>query len=155
MASDIAIHDAPVWREQANFLIFADLSDGDLHGRWEQLWARQLGDDEFVLCCIPYFTYGMALGDHVRTGPTKGRKYVVSAITACSGHRVVRCWLKDATLKGRERLESVLGAGNLLHEWSSTNLVAIDVAGKPGEELSAFLETALASSIAVEWGDAP
>jgi hypothetical protein len=31
----------------------------------EQLWARQVGDRHFELCCIPYFVYDLALGDVV------------------------------------------------------------------------------------------
>jgi hypothetical protein len=59
----IATHDYPAWRAQANYLIMADLSPWGLQDRWEQLWASQVAEDEFILCCIPFFTYGMALGD--------------------------------------------------------------------------------------------
>src|SRR5690625_5461577 len=67
MNSKIAVHAHPAWRDKANFMIFADLSESGLSGRWEQLWSRQLSETEFQLCCIPFFTYGLALGDRVTT----------------------------------------------------------------------------------------
>lgn len=51
MASEIATHDAPAWQERANFIIFADLSSAGMPGRWEQLWARQLGEARDTLRC--------------------------------------------------------------------------------------------------------
>jgi len=50
-------HETPVWRERANFIIGAAL---DAPGKWEQLWARQVGPNRFELCCIPFMTYGLA-----------------------------------------------------------------------------------------------
>jgi hypothetical protein len=31
------------------------------------LWARQVGDRRFEICCIPFFLYDVALGDVVET----------------------------------------------------------------------------------------
>lgn len=153
MASEIATHDAPVWKVRANFLIFADLSAAEMPGRWEQLWARQLGESEFELCCIPYFAYGLALGDAVRTQPSGGRRYVVAEAHARSGRRVLRLWLKNAAAGGRERLLRHLESESPLHEWSSDNLLAIDVLpGGPEAELSALLADLPRLGVDVEWG---
>jgi hypothetical protein len=57
---EVAVHLAPVWRERANCLIFANIAEGGLPKRWEQLWARRVGDARFVLCCIPFFAYDRA-----------------------------------------------------------------------------------------------
>ena len=153
MASQIATHEAPVWKEKANFLIFADLLAAGMAGRWEQLWARQLGEAEFELCCIPYFTYGLALGDAVRTQPSGGRRYVVTEVHARSGRRVLRLWLKKAHARGREHVLRHLESHSPLHEWSSDNLLAIDVpAGGPDPELSALLADLPRLGVDVEWG---
>src|SRR5690625_2025607 len=90
MNSRIAVHAHPAWRDKANFMIFADLSESGLSGRWEQLWSRQLSETEFQLCCIPFFTYGLALGDRVTTGPAKDKKYVILSVTRKSGRLVYR-----------------------------------------------------------------
>ena len=154
MASEIATHDAPVWQDRANFIIFADLSSAGMPGRWEQLWARQLGEAEFDLCCIPYFTYSLALGDRVRTQPSGGRRYVVAEVHARSGRRVVRLWLKEAQARGRECVLRHLESSSPLHEWSSDNLLAIDVpAGGPDPVLSALLAELPNLGVDVEWAD--
>lgn len=75
----IATHDNPVWRSKANFLIAADLSENGLEGASEQLWARREADNEFIICCIPFFTYGISLGDHVATFMDESRKYIFFA----------------------------------------------------------------------------
>lgn len=154
MASEIATHDAPAWQERANFIIFADLSSAGMPGRWEQLWARQLGEAEFELCCIPYFTYSLALGDRVRTQPSGGRRYVVAEVHARSGRRVLRLWLKEAQARGKECVLRYLESSSPLHEWSSDNLLAIDVpAGGPDPVLSALLAELPNLGVDVEWAD--
>jgi hypothetical protein len=49
-----------------------DLSDSGMPGRWEQLWARRTGANEFVICAIPFFAYGLALGDRVTAASATG-----------------------------------------------------------------------------------
>jgi hypothetical protein len=155
MGTEIATHDNPAWRDIANFLIFADLSEFGLEGRWEQLWAQQLGGNEFMLCCIPYFAYGVALGDRLCTAPSRGKKYVLSKVVSRSGHRVLRLWLKHSRPDARKRVQDVLAVSALLHEWNSANLVAIDVtdSAKIPAELNDLLENLGALSIDAEWGD--
>lgn len=67
-----SVHREPVWRDRANFVVNAPLPE---EGRYEQLWSRQLSDDCFEVCCIPFFLYDVALGDVVQTKPQAGRKY--------------------------------------------------------------------------------
>lgn len=140
MATDIATHPNPAWREKANFLIFADLEDHGMPGRWEQLWARQEGE-EFELCCIPFFTYGLALGDRVRTAPRGGRRYVVASREAPSGRAVGRLWLKgvkDPSI--RSAVEEFVRERGWLSEWRSS-LLALDLPDQQAwQELSAFTE---------------
>ena len=51
MATDVITHANPVWRERANFIIAAGISDPppDTLRRWEQLWARQIGEHRFEI----------------------------------------------------------------------------------------------------------
>ncbi|NOV98762.1 hypothetical protein HDG69_003357 [Isoptericola halotolerans] len=57
-----SVHDEPAWRERASFIVHAALPE---QGRYEQLWCRQVSDDTFEVCCIPFFLYDVALGDLV------------------------------------------------------------------------------------------
>lgn len=131
MTEQIAIHSEPAWQDRANFLIFADLADHDMPGRMEQLWAQQMDRDEFVLCCIPFFTYGLALGDRVKTSPRGGREYVISERLHSSGRITYRCWFGDLAPATRDkaRLDAVVlcQREGWLFEWSSTNLLAVDI----------------------------
>ena len=52
-----ALHMNPVWRDKANFIIDAELGEGQ--GKYEQLWVRKIENQEkqFEVCCIPAFLY--------------------------------------------------------------------------------------------------
>jgi hypothetical protein len=94
--SSFVVHQDPVWREHSNFVINAYLPETDQTREFEQLFARQISDDRFELCCIPFFLFDMALGDIVRTAPTGGRQYVVTEVETPSGRYVFRAWFGES-----------------------------------------------------------
>ena len=156
MESSFATHAAPVWRDRANYLIVADLASYDMPGRWEQLWARQIADEEFEICCIPYFTYGLALGDIVRTRQSGSTTHVVADLLQRSGRQVLRLWLKDADTAGVEQVYAYLVKQAPLHEWSSQNLLAIDLPPDNAvgiQQLAVLLEELKKFGIEAEWGN--
>jgi hypothetical protein len=120
-----AQHDTPVWRERADFIVGAPL---DEPGKWEQLWARQLGPNRFELCCIPFMTYGLALGDVVETETRDGHDHLVSRVVEPSGRFAMRVWFLDTSVAD-EVAERLTAAGCLL-EWRGhwSRLVAVDAA---------------------------
>jgi hypothetical protein len=113
-----AVHDAPVWRDRASFVLGAPLRE---EGRAEQLWARQVTDWRFEICCIPFFVYDIALGDIVETDA----QYDVVRVVERSGRFVFRVWFGDA-FHPRQGVADELAELGALLEWSSTNLLAID-----------------------------
>ncbi|UAL29269.1 DUF4265 domain-containing protein [Nocardioides rotundus] len=86
-AEQFSTHAEPVWRERANFIINAPLPEA---GRFEQLWAKQVGENQFEICCIPFFLYDLALGDTVETAPQGSRQYVLSRVLNRSGRYLPR-----------------------------------------------------------------
>jgi hypothetical protein len=122
---DIATHDLPVWRSRANFLIMADLTPHGMSGKLEQLWARRIGDRAFEICCIPFFTYGIALGDSVETNGD----YRVLGIVNKGGHRNLRV----AIVKGaqteqlHEAIHGWLDSAGFLYEWRGGGYAAVDL----------------------------
>lgn len=144
MEADGLVHLNPVWRERANFIIGALLppdKDGALR-KWEQLWARQLGDDHFEICCIPFFVYDLALGDKVETASELGSSYIVQRVIERSGHWTLRVWFGDAK-PGEEILGEVLSEIHQLGcpmEFYSANLLAISA---PTEEQAIALTEVL------------
>lgn len=59
----IATHQEAVWRDRADYIIRVDLADHGMPGSAEQMWTRATSDGMYEICCIPFFTYGIALGD--------------------------------------------------------------------------------------------
>lgn len=51
-AEQFSIHAEPAWRERSNLIINAPLPEA---GRFEQLWTKQVGENQFEICCIPFF----------------------------------------------------------------------------------------------------
>jgi Domain of unknown function (DUF4265) len=147
--ADIATHEDPAWMQQANFIIVADLGAHGMQGRLEQMWAKQLGETEFILCCIPFFTYGMALGDRVFTSSREDRRYIIEEVRGRSGRRVSRLWLKDVDEAGRVEVKAYISEQRLLSEWYSINLLALDIPEVPevAEEIRSFLQ-----QFAERWG---
>ena len=125
MSGQFLTHDDPVWRERSNFIIHAELPERD--GRMEQLWARQISECTFEVCCIPFFIFDVALGDIVETAPAGGKKYVLSSVVTSSGRYVFRVWFGESFHPRYEVAAELMALGALV-EWSSVNLLAADAA---------------------------
>jgi hypothetical protein len=124
---EFVVHEEPVWRDRANFIVNAELRESDSPKRFEQLWTRQVGDDQFEVCCVPFFLYDIALGDIVRTAPRGERRYVVERVIRPSGRYVFRVWLGlGESFVPRETIAEALRELGALTEWSSVNLLAVD-----------------------------
>ena len=122
--NDIAVHATPAWRAKANFLIKCDLSRCGMSGRSEQLWARKIDSNRFEVCCIPFFTYGIALGDTVQTD----EDYLILKVIHTVGHKTLRVAISNpnridqihqAILEHLDRIGSV-------YESYSCGYVAVD-----------------------------
>jgi len=135
---DFVVHLSPSRRDQADFLINADMEAGGAR-RFEQLWVRQLGEARFELCCIPFFVYDLALGDEVDTEPAGERQYILARVVRPSGDYTFRVWFGDCDYPdARAKLVEALQAGGWLFEWYWENLLAIDAAD--GERAQALAD---------------
>ena len=122
----IKTHVDPVWRDRSNFLIHAIAEDGK-PPVLEQLWARQLADNRFEICCIPFFVYDLALGDEVETFRGGEMYYVIKDVVKRSGHYTFRVWFGDSVDPDvRNRVTTEAELANCLCEWYSTELLGID-----------------------------
>lgn len=134
-----ARHNAPAWRNRANFVIAADIAASPEKQEWEQLWARKISDTRFEICCIPFFAYDLALGDEVETDGD----HVLRRVLKASGHFTFRVWFGNSTDPGdRTRAMEIVQREGCEHEWSSENLLAIDA---PTQETAQALAVALAA----------
>ena len=116
-------HAEPVWRERSDFIINAPLAEA---GRFEQLWVEKVGENQFRVCCIPFFLYDLALGDVVETAAQGERRYVFSRVLMKSGRYVFRAYFERPQYRFRDASVEELGRLDALVEWSSPSLLAID-----------------------------
>jgi hypothetical protein len=137
-ATEFVVHQDPVWRDRSNFIISVELPEKDRPRRFEQLFARQLSEDRFEVCCIPFFVFDIALGDVVGTSPRSDRQYVVEKVAEPSGRYVFRVWFGDSFQPRDEIAEELKALGSLL-EWSSLNLLAVDAVNQEHAQLVADL----------------
>lgn len=132
-----ATHEQPIWRERANFIINAAMPE---FGRFEQLWTKQVGENQFEICCIPYFLYDLALGDTVETCPQGERQYVLSRVLQRSGRYVFRAFFERPQYRYREGTAEAVQALGAQVEWSSPSLLAIDVDGASAQSVADYLQ---------------
>ena len=62
---DYKIHLHPVRGEAADSIVHAVVEHEGSRDIRESLWAKHLGGNRYESCCIPFFVYGLALGDEV------------------------------------------------------------------------------------------
>jgi hypothetical protein len=95
IAPEIKVHLNPVWRDKADFIIRAKCGDVTQGYFWEQLWARELGENRFMLCCIPFFAYDLSIGDEVETTTEQEVEYVISRTVKKSSYYTFRIWFEN------------------------------------------------------------
>lgn len=120
---NIAWHYNPV--HASDFFIRADLSDYGMPGRFEQIWVKTINDRVFQVCCVPFFVYGIALGDLVETDD----EFTFQRIASKSGHKTLRIAVAKKTDDAHLHTvchEWVVQSG-LLHEWYSDGYLAVDL----------------------------
>ena len=132
MSDRIATHQQP---PDAEFLVHADLEPHGLAGAREQLWVKQVDERRFVMRSLPFFTYGIALGDEVSTDET----LTITGVLTRSGHRLLRVAVEgDAADDFHQEFHPLLDEERLVHEWRGLGYVAIDL--PPERDLSRLTE---------------
>jgi Domain of unknown function (DUF4265) len=123
----IATHANPVRRPVPSFMLRAPLDDIEGGGNYEQLWTKRVGEDRFEVCCIPFFAYGLALGDVVRADAGSG--YLIQSVAERSGNGVVRVAVKrrEDVEAMHPRIHDLLGKLEYLHEWFAPGYVAVSL----------------------------
>jgi hypothetical protein len=128
----IATHQQP---PDADFLVHADLEPHGLAGAREQLWVKQVDERRFVMRSLPFFTYGIALGDEVSTDET----LTITGVLRRSAHRLLRVAVEgDGADHFHQEFHPLLDEERLVHEWRGVGYVAIDT--PPERDLSRLTE---------------
>ncbi|MBD3771891.1 MAG: DUF4265 domain-containing protein [Rhodobacterales bacterium] len=131
-----AVHSSPVWQDRANFILAAHLGTKDGRNEWEQLWGEEVGPNRYVLCCIPFFAYDIALGDEVETDSNS----TIEKVVRRSGQVTFRIWLGGTTPENCQNLVSEVEAAGALLECSSENLLALSVSERHAQKIANILQ---------------
>jgi len=100
----------------------------------ETIWARALGDGLFVLDNVPFFAYGLSLGDKVYARPTSESILEYSDVAERGGHSTYRVVLSDSVAGTRaEAYWQELQALGCDREIATSRLWAFDLA--PGVDI--------------------
>lgn len=151
------VHDDPVGRAARNYLAQADLAPFGLDGQMEQLWLKPLDDGTFTIVCIPFCTYGLALGDRVRLSGNDR----VAEVLGFSGRRVLRMLLMPGPDPERlpqavARIKNTIKEAGLLSEWNGDRHLAVDIPSQTNpSKLFEVMEREVTQAGAFwEWADA-
>lgn len=147
ISGDTITHEYPLRRGMSNFIIFADIGkdDPDEDWKWEQLWARERGENLFELCCVPFFAYGLAMEDIVETSPLKGKHFVIRKVIKSSGNYTYRVFFsqKGNWTKIISDIESLGCAVEI--RWNKSKVIGINVPFEKRQLLEGFLSPLVAS----------
>jgi hypothetical protein len=150
----IITHADPAWRERTNFIARLDLAQHGEPGRYEQVWTRTDDQHLFELCCIPFFTYGISLGDTLQID----RKTGTHTIHQKSGHRTIRIVFrsdKAAHQQHNQLHDTLTGTLGCLAEFHGVHYAAIDLA--TDHQASAVIDMLAplhdAGALIWEWAD--
>jgi Domain of unknown function (DUF4265) len=150
----LATHATPARLDPDAVLVEVDLEAFGMPGRREQLSTSPIAPDRFEVGCIPFFTYGIALGDVVSARKGDDAAWVMEGVVTRSGHRTVRLAIESAARAQElhEHLHTLVAETGLAHEWHGSGYVAIDIPpDKPPEEvLRLFAEHVKAEAIVAE-----
>lgn len=147
----IVTHDHPAARSRTNYIIRLSLAADGLPGRYEQMWSRTEDKVNFELCCIPFFTYGLSLGDVVRMTAGDGQYEIVSK----AGHRTIRFAIQDEKFQhgGHNSLHASIASAGCLAEFRGHMLGygAIDIAAESQSKSIRALLNPLAEQGVLKW----
>jgi Domain of unknown function (DUF4265) len=151
----IATHDEPVARQRSNYIVRLALAADGLPDRYEQMWTRTDDRERHELCCIPFFTYGLSLGDVITLTTPEGAYRVETK----SGHRTIRIAIQDETYahQHHEDLHGTLTQMGVLAEFlgHAHAYCAVDIVDQEqSDAVIAMLQPlSEAGTLMWEWGD--
>ena len=153
--SMIVTHDGPAARSRTNYIQRLSLGADGLPGRYEQVWTRTEDNVNFELCCIPFFTHDLSLGDVVRKTTDDGEYEIISK----AGHRTIRFAIQDEKFRhqGYDSLHASIASAGCLAEFHGHMLGygAIDIVDERQSESVRALLSPLAEQglLMWEWAD--
>lgn len=100
-----------------------DLAPFGIADRFEELWCHEAAPGEFVVSCLPFFTYGIAFGDVIAAEPPG---FAFKSVLHRSCLLTFRgCFSDpDSAAKRHEEVHAALSRLRHPHEWHGRGYVA-------------------------------
>jgi Domain of unknown function (DUF4265) len=90
----IVAHVSPVWAEQSDCTVVIPLWEDGVLQLKEEIPCVKLSDG-FLVCCVPFFIYGVGLGDVILDSSGGDSLKQSWHVVKQSSYRCVRVWLKQ------------------------------------------------------------
>lgn len=120
-------HQDPLWSNRVDYFIHADLDADGMPDCSEQLAVRSLGSDHFEICCLPFYCYGLSVGDEVEAEELPDGRSVYVRRVQDGGNGLVRAAFRsseDAETFHSSVHDSLVQEGLAL-EWNGIGYVAV------------------------------
>jgi hypothetical protein len=153
--SKIVTHASPAARDRSNYIVRLNLTGDGMPDHYEQMWTRTDDERHHELCCIPFFTYGLSLGDVLTMTGEDGAYRVESK----GGNRTIRVAIHDASYahEQHEGLHSALIQVGALAEFRghANSYCAIDIVNQAQADAVIAMLSPLAETgtLIWEWAD--
>jgi Domain of unknown function (DUF4265) len=134
----VATHAHPAWRNKANYIFRCRIISDSKEIEWEQMWGREISENTYEVCCIPFFLYGISLGDIVEIDSDKNHKVIDK-----SDNATIRIWTKGLDSKKKEQLFSDMLEICDNAELHSSDHVALSFKKNQSDSLINFLQQKL------------
>ena len=133
-----ATHEDAVWHRLHYFSLVVPIPDAEAY--YEQLVCERAGENRYRLLCIPFFLYGVALGDILEGDASAELEDLEFQVAERSGRSVYRVWFDSGSVAVIEDCLTNLTSLGALTEQSSKRLYAIDAENpKIAERVEAYL----------------
>lgn len=89
----IATHVHPAWKGKADYIFRCRIESKNDRDEWEQMWGKVIVEHTYMVCCIPFFIYGLSLGDVVKVNEDGDFE-----ILEKSSQNTIRIWIDNAEI---------------------------------------------------------
>jgi hypothetical protein len=121
----VVTHEKPAWADLADTSIYWRIAGGESRRRWEEIRAHRIADDQFVICCIPFFAGALSLGDTVRTVVEEGRHVIADRVRS-AGHNTWHVFFSSASEGAAQTVVAQLQKEQAPYESYSTHVLSMD-----------------------------
>ncbi|MBS0260861.1 MAG: DUF4265 domain-containing protein [Planctomycetes bacterium] len=140
-------HLHPACEPKIRRIVRVDLTPNGMPGKTEELCCDEVAPGKYVVCCLPFFAYGIAFGDLI-SAPAENLQF--ASVLRHSGLRTLRACFVEHSLAAtlHEPVHAILSSLRHPHEWHGNGYFAVLLPDQQAEEetlkaLAEFVENGI------------